>query len=172
MVEVEPSSLRPWQEQLVQHLKTGRLRYLHRIAVVCAALEPRPSLPDHHQQASLYPPSTSSPTQSTPNPSPPPPTSSPVNSQDSVVHKHGRLYIPNPFLLPTLHTCVLCLRRRSFTLKRILAGITTFQLLSTFLHHLSCIRFHNLLVAPLSFLVHNHYDNACYHSKFQSLTGG
>lgn len=34
--------VRPWQAQLVQQLKSGRMRYMQRIAVICAALDPRP----------------------------------------------------------------------------------------------------------------------------------
>lgn len=89
----EPSSLRYWQEQLVQQLKTGRLRYLQRISVVCAALDPTPT--------SLSPP--------------------PTSLQEDVPTEQ-RLYIENPFLHPNLHRCVVCIKRKSLTLKRILAG--------------------------------------------------
>lgn len=102
---VDPSSLRPWYEQLVQHLRAGRLRYLQRIAVVCAALEPRPPL---HSPLSAN-------TQ--------PPQQELDFIQSHVVQKHDRLYIPNPFLLPNLHNCVLCVRKRSLTTKRILAAL-------------------------------------------------
>lgn len=113
---VVPSPLRPWQEQIVQHIKTGRLRYLQRIAVVCAALEPR-----HHTDRTT--------SQKEPPIFPSAPSS--LSTQDYVVQKHGRIYIPNPFLLPTLHNCVACVRRRSLTIKRILSGmyITIMRLL-------------------------------------------
>ena len=150
----EHSSLRLWQEQILQHLKTGRLRYLQRIAVVCAALEPHTLddllLPPHP------PPSPSPPTLLYPSQLQQPPPKSPIVStssvdQASVVHRHGRLYIPNPFLLPTLHCCVVCVRRRSLTLKRILAGVCALSLLFwlsllfvCFFSLLSCIVLHRI----------------------------
>lgn len=102
----EPSSLRYWQEQLVQQLKAGRLRYLQRLSVVCVALEPR----------SPYLPSSSSPLPQT--------HSSPSTPAQDNGAGEQRLYIENPFLQPHLHRCVVCIKRRSLTLKRILAGIT------------------------------------------------
>eukprot|EP00026_Physarum_polycephalum_P000964 Phypoly_transcript_00965.p1 GENE.Phypoly_transcript_00965~~Phypoly_transcript_00965.p1 ORF type:complete len:761 (+),score=74.38 Phypoly_transcript_00965:94-2376(+) len=140
----EPSSIRPWQEQLVQHLKTGRLRYLQRIAVVCAALEPH-ALPSSSISTTIQstPPSpdinplNSTPPQSTPlqhaqeylQPSTVPANNSFTN-QDAIAYRHGRLYIPNPFLLHSLHPAVVGLRRRSFTLKRIIAALSAGDLAS------------------------------------------
>lgn len=97
MASAEPSSLRYWQEQLVQQFRTGRLRYLQRISVVCSALEPRTS-----HSSSL-------------------PTS--PNTQENNGFGEQRLYIENPFLQPNLHRCVVCIKKRSLTLKRILAAL-------------------------------------------------